>query len=942
MIPLLAALLGCLALSRGQARASEAGAALTPDMVFTTPEQPAGEQSNGKAAAMLAPNTAINDTAAVGPPLESVLSAQACSSACRATPKCQLFKWCGVTDGCPTAKLDFQQCQLLALPACTLQPTIQQTGWPVVTTTGFPARQAPQAVSGFTEEPGHGIIGADFSCPLSVLPGKCAYRRLLDAATMCVDAVNECRAVVWYFNGTDGCSEPVGVLKHDGLAPLNTYVAPGVTTLQQAEDLPAVSSRLYLDDGEAVLPSEQEEARAAAEAGSGGAHGNDTTWRGCFIGRHAIMDGDVVGVLDGVPSAEACCRACRALVNASVPTCNAFTYCNQTEGCSYTEMDRGQSLTLAASQCELRWQSLTPVGWPPTLVAKGPDVPFYGGAPIAVWGPEQEGYTRYLGFGLFTYGRYNCSGSLQPQLQECVLSGSMQSLVQHCEADDECVGFVLKPGGLFTTAPNVGIFKHATDPSKILFNPTGVLYLRQDTGGGLSAGAIAGIAVGAAAGVAALACAAWMLVRRRRRRRAADALPGKAGVEGGSVSTGPWPECDPGSPAYQQQQQQQHVELQPAEQQQVQSVWLAPAPSGMLASAASALGSTAPIAELVQHVAAQDHLAVGMGMGGAGSGSGTASGGSSAGGGLHVPVCAETLPARLREWVVDPAEVHYCRWPNGRLQELGAGASAHVYKALFHGELIAAKEIDIGRSPSMQEAFLTEALRLHELRHANVVSFFGVTFKRDASAAPDSALKGVVLMEYAEGRDLHSALELCAAGTDQRLFGWYRRGRRVAYDVAKAMNYLHSKSVVHMDIKSSNVLLTASGTAKLGDVAFSRVQHNTYLSDLPLVGTFAWVAPEVLLGGRQCTSAVDLYSFGIVLWEIVTGLRPQRGCIRSPLVPEECPQEVADLVDACLSQDPAERPTATEALRQLGVLLGPRGAPAGGPPRQGGEAALQQ
>ena len=50
--------------------------------------------------------------------------------------------------------------------------------------------------------------------------------------------------------GTDGCSEPVGVLKHDGLAPLNTYVAPGVTTLQQAEDLPAVSSRLYLDDGE--------------------------------------------------------------------------------------------------------------------------------------------------------------------------------------------------------------------------------------------------------------------------------------------------------------------------------------------------------------------------------------------------------------------------------------------------------------------------------------------------------------------------------------------------------------------------------------------------------------------------------------------------------------------------------------------------------------------
>lgn len=65
---------------------------------------------------------------------------------------------------------------------------------------GFPVRPAPVAVSGFTEVPGNGILGADFSCPMSVLPGQCAYSKLLDGATMCVDAT-DCVAVVWYFNG---------------------------------------------------------------------------------------------------------------------------------------------------------------------------------------------------------------------------------------------------------------------------------------------------------------------------------------------------------------------------------------------------------------------------------------------------------------------------------------------------------------------------------------------------------------------------------------------------------------------------------------------------------------------------------------------------------------------------------------------------------------------
>lgn len=60
------------------------------------------------------------------------------------------------------------------------------------------------------------------------------------------------------------------------------------------------------------------------------------------------------------------------------------------------------------------------------------------------------------------------------------------------------------------------------------------------------------------------------------------------------------------------------------------------------------------------------------------------------------------------------------------------------------------------------------------------------------------------------------------------------------------------------DVKAGNVLLTDRGVGKLADVGTSRLQTHTFLSELPLIGTFAWVAPEVLMGGHNCTSAVDL------------------------------------------------------------------------------------
>ena len=98
-----------------------------------------------------------------------------------------------------------------------------------------------------------------------------------------------------------------------------------------------------------------------------------------------------------------------------------------------------------------------------------------------------------------------------------------------------------------------------------------------------------------------------------------------------------------------------------------------------------------------------------------------------------------------------------------------------------------------------------EATHLQHLRHPNVVALYGIALTKT---------KGIVVMELCEGRDLHSALQVTVAGSSERLFSWRRRGRRAALEVARALNYLHSRGVAHMDVKSANILLTVSGTGE--------------------------------------------------------------------------------------------------------------------------------
>lgn len=124
------------------------------------------------------------------------------------------------------------------------------------------------------------------------------------------------------------------------------------------------------------------------------------------------------------------------------------------------------------------------------------------------------------------------------------------------------------------------------------------------------------------------------------------------------------------------------------------------------------------------------------------------------------------------------------------------------------------------------------------------------------------------------------------------------------------------------DIKSANILLGSKGVAKIADVGLARVLSETHVIT-ETIGTLHYAAPELLLG-KKINEKVDIYSFGVVLWEIVTGEQAFRCQLRDVRVKEECPQAIANLIDACVECDPDRRPSAEVVLQRLQAAPHPK------------------
>ncbi|GMF11207.1 unnamed protein product [Phytophthora lilii] len=264
------------------------------------------------------------------------------------------------------------------------------------------------------------------------------------------------------------------------------------------------------------------------------------------------------------------------------------------------------------------------------------------------------------------------------------------------------------------------------------------------------------------------------------------------------------------------------------------------------------------------------------------------------------------------------------------VKQLGSGAYATVWLVRYRNlQLLASKRLRPERRTKKHTAAFVEEIKLiANFDHPNLVRLIGAAWTVETDLQ--------MLLEYMEGGDLRKYLAEPSTPS-----GWTTTKFNIAIDIIEALVYLHSfvPPLVHRDLKSKNVLLSADCEAKLSDFGTSRFRS----SDKTMtggVGTGRWLAPEVIRGDSDYGTAVDIYSFGTLLTELDTNqipydnVRASNGKIMSdltilhrvatgklhPKVRDTCGKALRDLVERCLLDDPSKRPTAPAIAYELRVI----------------------
>ncbi|GIL61307.1 hypothetical protein Vafri_15698 [Volvox africanus] len=309
---------------------------------------------------------------------------------------------------------------------------------------------------------------------------------------------------------------------------------------------------------------------------------------------------------------------------------------------------------------------------------------------------------------------------------------------------------------------------------------------------------------------------------------------------------------------------------------------------------------------------------------------------------------------------------------------LGAGAFGKVQRGMWRGTVVAVKTMILPANMTGQEKrekmAVMEAAISSSLVHPNIVTTYTYFIRpyhepthEGVQQMPSSQFNGTSLsgrgsnvsdvvassersaISHATEATIHSyevrlVLEFCDKGSlkdalDQNVFmqGPLNLAAMLetAADVAKAMVHMHAANVLHSDLKARNIMLKSSGTegrgviAKVADFGLStRMEHQeTHLSSC-FQGTLTHMAPEVMLEGR-ISKAADVYSFGILMWELFCGGEPFAGVPRAhighaitkegrrPKFPPFAPHNYVSLATRCWDPDAALRPSFEEVLTEL-------------------------
>lgn len=260
---------------------------------------------------------------------------------------------------------------------------------------------------------------------------------------------------------------------------------------------------------------------------------------------------------------------------------------------------------------------------------------------------------------------------------------------------------------------------------------------------------------------------------------------------------------------------------------------------------------------------------------------------------------------------------------------LGQGAMGVVYKALDPeiGRRVAIKTIRLDLADTsfeekeLRERFFNEARSAGTMSHPNIVTVYDVGYESHLA---------FIAMEYIEGNDLKEYMTIKKEIPFREIY-------RIVFSVARGLDYSSSKGIIHRDIKPANILLTDDGNVKISDFGIAKLPTSTVTQSGMLMGTPAYVSPEQVMGTSLDVRS-DLYSLGVIFYELVTGKRPFVGdpttvifqVVQSPppepkIKLEGVPRDLKNVILKSLAKKPEERfQTGEEFIEAIKTVKGIR------------------
>lgn len=249
------------------------------------------------------------------------------------------------------------------------------------------------------------------------------------------------------------------------------------------------------------------------------------------------------------------------------------------------------------------------------------------------------------------------------------------------------------------------------------------------------------------------------------------------------------------------------------------------------------------------------------------------------------------------------------------LKPLGIGGMGTVYLAqdsVLNEETVAIKILhgDYVRDQKHTQRFLREVQLMRRVNHANVVRTFDVGSDDDIV---------YFTMEFVPGRPLDEIIEQRDLQRNQL--------PKLICNICSGLQAIHEAGIIHRDLKPGNILVTNDYGAKIADFGVARPEASDLTAHNEIIGSSSYMAPEVWLG-NQLTASVDLYSLGIILYEICTGDRPYKGdsaailmrlhLDRDPVPPKSLnpsiPLWLNKLVLKLLAKSPLDRPKTAQEI----------------------------